>query len=308
MISFVNSHRLKLREGFDMDRSTLSTKITGRHMPTKSKIVVNLRKSLSLDEVREVIEALKEFGSKGLSITWGKKERERELFVSKPDQDALNYLSSFGGKNYLLARVRAGDFTEHDSGVDHAVLTDGLHFIPKQRVERESVEKYFTEKWKKADGRNIDWKIYGREGEPLMTTWRKDYVVFGPNFWGAYTETSALGFSDLLQYFLQKVLEGSNNGVEAAASKGYVELFEIIGSGYLKTGVRNSLSRNDEETQILFLSTDINPYTSLVGLERKLYDALGKEVQLNYDPKLRNLKEREEERESIVGNLGGNKW
>lgn len=268
-----------------MDRNTLLTKISGRYTPTKSTIILALSKDVSPDEISEIIESLKEFGPKDLSVV----AQEDVLVVSNITQEAYGYFNTFGGNNYLLARVRAGDFAEHESSVDILSLENGLHFVLEERVRYETVKGYFsriqkTDDWREQRAKSIA-KSSRVKGETSTVFAYDDSVVVDNRFGEAYKKASTSGLSDLSRYLLQKHLEELHSAGKEAADKGYAKTLESIGRHILEHGTKNSAISEGGKTHVVFLSTYMNPFTMVVGLEKRLYKASGQEVQLDYNDK-----------------------
>lgn len=207
-----------------------------------------------------------------------------------------------GDTNYILSKVRAGEFKGHKREYDVSSFENRkVNFLLEDKLGDDILEKYLDgpEEWD--DSMLNDsalYKAYVARRFALIPEEKKELpIVFGFEdyfkingvFGYAAKEIreSGLRFKDLERYFIQRHIEVVSEGLAEVAKKGLRRTFKFLSRYYIKKAV-SSVAATSKGT-VVDLETYINPFVEIVSLEDTLRRNSRGKLSLDYnDPRIIN--------------------
>lgn len=245
--------------------------------PDKRTAKLEIYPGLSALELSDLLQSISAFfGEERIAAP-----KKYQMTVSDFDPHLAAQLSRFGSHNLVLARLR----TKGPKSVT---------FQPKPKVDYNSVITYFIPL--RTDSVSLPQPKVGpeftaraladlsqREGKFFVTmTVGEEYVTYDNRYGAAYAGSKQLPFPEFAQYLHRRQIERLLDLTQKAAKKEKRLLFQTLAALVLEESVVEIVP-NKKKPLTVNLSTELNPYTQILNLERNLLGRSSERVSFNYN-------------------------
>ncbi len=230
----------------------------------------------------------------------------KERLDFEPRLEFTNRQRSFfyilGDVNYVLSKVRAGEFKVHKRKYDVSSFENRkINFLLEDKLGDDVLEEYLEgpEEWDNDMWNNPAlYKAYVARKIALIPKEKKELpIVFGFEDYfkinGVFgyaamkARESGLGLKDLEMYFTQRHIEVVSDGLAEVAERGLRRTFKFLSRYYIEKAV-SSVAATSKGT-VVDLETYINPFVEIASLEDTLRRNSRGKLSLDYnDPRIIN--------------------
>lgn len=245
--------------------------------PDQSTARVEIYPGLSALDLSDLVQSLSAFfGEERVAAP-----KKYQMIVSNLDPHLAAHLSRFGRHNLVLARMKIKG-------------PKAINFQPKPKVDYNSVMTYFTSP--KTDssfpllpkvGPEFTARALAdlsqREGKFLVTIKvGEEYVTYENRYGAAYAGTKQLPFPEFAQYLHRKQIEQLLELTQKAVLKDKRLLFQGLAALVLAESTVEIIPQK-KKPLLVNLSTELNPYTQILNLEKNLLGRSSERVSFNYN-------------------------
>ncbi len=238
---------------------------------------VEIYPGLSALDLSDLVQSLSAFfGEERITVP-----KKNQMTISGLDLHLTSHLSRFGKHNLVLARLKIKG-------------PKSVNFQAKSKVDYNSVMTYFTSP--KTDSASSPRQKVGpeytaraladlskREGKFLVTMAIGDeYVSYDNRYGAAYAGAKNLPFPEFAQYLHRRQIEQLLELAQKAALKDKRLLFQGLAALVLAESTIEIIPQKRKPLRVN-LSTELNPYTQILNLERNLLGRSSERISFNYN-------------------------